>query len=46
MSYDYRVLHLFDRLDWRAKYRFGLYHYGCWRYLRIGKLGIQLWEIK
>ena len=37
---------LLGRFDWRVKYRFGFYHYGVWRYLRLGKLGVQLWEIK
>jgi hypothetical protein len=44
---DYRISKLLlGRFDWRVKWRFGFYHYGVWRYLRIGKLGIQLWEIK
>lgn len=34
------------RFDWRVKWRFGFYHYGVWRYLRIGKLGIKLWSLQ
>ena len=45
MSMDFRTRALWGRFDWRVKWRFGFYHYGVHRYLRIGKLGIQLWRL-
>ena len=46
MSFDYRALFMINRLDWWAIHRFGIYQYGCCRYVRLFKLGIRLWEIK
>lgn len=44
---DYRIKGPWrDRFDWRVRCLFGFYHYGVWRYLRVGKLGVRLWEIK
>lgn len=45
MSYDIQIRAFTSRFDWRTFWRFGFAHYGCWRYLRIGKLGVRLWRI-
>jgi hypothetical protein len=42
---DIRLRQLCAHIDWRVKWRFGFAQYGCWRFLRIGKLGIQLWRV-
>lgn len=43
---DYRIKGPFGRFDWRAKHRFGIYHYGDSHHLRIFKLCIRLGKIR
>lgn len=45
-GFDYRIGRALGRFDWRVKYRFGFAHFGIWRYLRIGKLAVRLWEVR
>jgi hypothetical protein len=45
MSMDIRRRGQWGPFDWRTKWRLGFYHYGVWRYFRIGKLGVQLWRL-
>ena len=42
---DIRVRTLRWRCDWRTLYRFGFYHYGANRVLRVGKLCVTLWRL-
>lgn len=39
--------HMFGRFELRTKWEWLAFpQYGVWRYLRFGKIGIRLWEIK
>ena len=44
-NFDIHVRQLAGRFELRTFWRFGVAHYGCYRYLRIGKIGIRLWRI-
>lgn len=44
-TYDFRVKQLGRFFDWRTLSRFGFYHYGVHRVLRVHKLCVFLWRL-